>query len=75
MPAQTPRFRTRCGTVAEFDTAVGLGVLCEADGTRHPFHCTAIADGSRDIPVGSEVTFALVAARAGRYEATDIVAR
>jgi CspA family cold shock protein len=66
---------TRFGIVTEFDEPVGLGVLSESDGTRHPFHCTAIADGSRDIRIGTEVTFGLVAARAGRYEATDIVAR
>jgi cold shock CspA family protein len=66
---------TRFGTVAEFDEPVGLGILREPDGTRHPFHCTAITDGSRDIQIGAEVSFSLVAARAGRYEATDIVAR
>lgn len=66
---------TRFGTVAEFDEPAGLGVLSEPDGACHPFHCTAIADGSRDIQVGAQVTFSLVAARAGRYEATDIVAR
>lgn len=57
----------------EFDEGVGLGVLSCPDGTRYPFHCTAIADGSRVIPVGTQVTFRLLAARAGRYEATDIV--
>ncbi len=47
----------------------------EVDGgeVRHPFHCTAIADGTRDIAVGAEVTFRLAPARGGRFEATDIV--
>lgn len=66
---------TRIGVVEEFDEPAGLGVLSEPDGTRHPFHCTAIADGSRDIPVGAEVTFRLVAGRAGRHEASEILAR
>lgn len=61
------------GTVVEFDEPVGLGVVREGDGTRHPFHCTAIADGSRDIAVGAGVTFTLVAGRAGYHEATDLV--
>lgn len=67
------RTQTRFGTIAEFEEPVGLGVLREIDGTRHSFHCTAIADGSRNIQVGAEVIFRLVAARAGRREATDIV--
>lgn len=66
---------SRVGNVAEFDEPVGLGVLNEPDGSRHPFHCTTIADGSRDIAVGAEVTFRLTTGRAGCYEATDIVAR
>lgn len=63
---------TRFGTVTEFDEPVGLGVLTDQDGAEHPFHCTAIADGSRDIPVGTEVTFRLAAARGGRREAVDL---
>jgi len=63
---------TRRGVVAGFDEPVGLGVLREADGTEHPFHCTGIAGGSRDIAVGTAVTFRLMAARHGRMEATDL---
>jgi cold shock CspA family protein len=37
------------------------------------FHCTAIADGSRTIPVGQPVRFRVVAGRLGRWEATGIV--
>ncbi|MFV0316350.1 MAG: hypothetical protein ACK5O2_05235 [Microthrixaceae bacterium] len=58
-----------------FDEPVGLGVLTEDDGTEWPFHCTAIADGSRDIAVGTEVTFRTRAGRAGRFEAVDLVPR
>ncbi len=42
------------GTVVEFDAAVGLGVI-EADDVAYPFHCIEIADGSRDIAVGTAV--------------------
>jgi cold shock CspA family protein len=59
------------GTVAEFDEARGLGEV-DADGVRYPFHCTAIADGTRTIPVGTEVTFDLRPGGLGRWEATDL---
>jgi cold shock CspA family protein len=59
------------GVVAEFDEARGLGTV-EADGTAYPFHCTAIADGSRTIEVGAAVTFEVSAGGMGRWEATAI---
>jgi cold shock CspA family protein len=59
------------GVVVEFDEPRGLGVI-EADGTRYPFHCTAILDGTRTIPVGASVTFEVRAAGMGRWEATAI---
>ena len=59
------------GTVVEFDEPRGLGVI-DADGTRYPFHCTAILDGTRTIPVGAAVTFEVRAAGLGRWEATRI---
>jgi len=58
------------GTVVEFDRDVGLGVI-EAGGRRYPFHCIEIADGSRDIAVGTEVSFELLC-KLGRYEAAAI---
>ena len=61
------------GTVTTFDKAVGLGEITGDDGRIVPFHCIVIADGSRDIPVGAEVEFALMA-KLGRYEAAHIVA-
>jgi cold shock CspA family protein len=47
-------------------------VIAGADGATYPFHCTAIADGSREIEAGKLVTFTIVAGHLGRFEATDI---
>jgi cold shock CspA family protein len=60
------------GTVTAFDEAIGLGTVTTADGVVHPFHCTAIADGSRTIAVGVPVRFEVVAGRQGRWEATAL---
>jgi cold shock CspA family protein len=59
------------GRVASFDEAVGLGTVEASDG-RYPFHCTLIADGSRSIAVGTEVTFTVWAGRRGVWEAGDL---
>jgi CspA family cold shock protein len=59
------------GTVVEFDEPRGLGTI-ESDGTRYPFHCTAIADGTRTIAVGTKVSFEVRPAGMGRWEATTI---
>jgi len=61
------------GTVASFDDPEGYGTVTAAEpaGTWF-FHCTAIADGTRSIDVGAEVTFEVVAGRLGRFEATDL---
>lgn len=61
------------GTIAAFE-ADGWGVIHGADGFEHPFHCTAIADGSRSIEVGLDVRFDLVPGRQGRWEATAVTA-
>lgn len=55
-----------------FDEHAGLGEVTGVDGTVHPFHCTAIADGTRTIPVGAAVTFAVVPGRSGRWEAVQV---
>ncbi len=62
---------TLAGSVVEFDKAVGLGQVALADGTCYPFHCIEIADGTRDIAVGTAVTFELLG-KLGRYEAARI---
>ena len=62
------------GTVVRFDVQSGLGEVAGGDGTSYPFHCIEIADGSRDIAVGTGVDFALLP-KLGRYEAADIRSR
>jgi CspA family cold shock protein len=69
---RTPSFGTAAGSVTEFDKHAGLGVIVADDAKAYPFHCTAIADGSRDIAVGTAVTFTIVAGHNGQFEATQI---
>ena len=59
------------GTVTGFDDDAGLGTITADDGATYPFHCTAIADGTRTIAVGTQVRFERQA-RLGRYEAAAI---
>lgn len=59
------------GTVVEFDEPRGLGTVA-ADGTAYPFHCTAIADGTRTIDVGATVAFEVRPGGLGRWEATAL---
>ena len=61
------------GTVTTFDKVVGLGEITRDDGAVVPFHCIVIADGSRDIPIGTEVEFDMMG-KLGRYEADHVVA-
>jgi CspA family cold shock protein len=61
------------GTVTTFDKVVGLGEITRDDGAVVPFHCIVIADGSRDIPIGTEVEFDVMG-KLGRYEADHVVA-
>ena len=60
------------GQVASFDSPRGYGVIAADDGTEVTFHCTAIADGSREIEPGTAVTFDLVASHLGRWEAAAV---
>ncbi len=55
-----------------FDDHKGYGVVRGADGVEYFFHCTQIADGSRTIPEGAEVSFAVVPGRLGRWEAAAV---
>jgi cold shock CspA family protein len=60
------------GLVEEFDDGRGIGSILGDDGRRYPFHCTAIADGSRLIAVGARVVFSTAAAHLGRIEARAV---
>jgi cold shock CspA family protein len=63
------------GKVSAFDEHRGLGELTADDGTVYPFHCIAIADGTRTIEVGADVEFDVRAGRMGRWEAAGIKPR
>jgi cold shock CspA family protein len=62
----------REGTVTAFDSKRGLGEIKGADGRAYPFHCTRIADGTREIPVGAAVEFRVAPGPLGRWEAVEI---
>lgn len=57
------------GVVVDFDERAGLGRVRAEDGAELPFHCVAIADGSRVVPVGAGVWFRVAAGLPGRWEA------
>ncbi len=63
---------SRTGSVTSFDDHRGLGEITGDDGVIYPFHCTAIAGGSRTIDEGVAVRFDVVAGRVGRWEAAGI---
>jgi cold shock CspA family protein len=60
------------GTVQSFDQVVGLGTVVDTQGKTFNFHCTAIADGSRNIAVGTAVSFVLKQGALGRVEAVRV---
>jgi len=60
------------GRVAEFDDHRGRGEVEARGGLRFPFHCTAIANGSRTIAQGAAVQFRLVIGPLGALEATAV---
>jgi cold shock CspA family protein len=61
------------GHVRDYDPRRGLGTITPDDGDDPlTFHCTAIVDGSRDIPVGAPVTFGVVPGHLGQWEATTV---
>ena len=63
------------GEVIEFDDAAGIGTVRDDDGTERFFHCTAIADGTRTIAVGTKVTYEVGPGRGGRWEAYRLTPR
>jgi cold shock CspA family protein len=65
--------RSHSGEIATFDSDAGIGTVADDDGSVHPFHCTAIFDGSRLIDEGTRVRFTLTPGQLGHLEARDIV--
>jgi cold shock CspA family protein len=63
------------GRVVVFDDGRGLGEIEADDGKWYSFHCTAIADGTRTIPVDVLVDFDVTAGPLGGYEAGSVRAR
>jgi cold shock CspA family protein len=59
--------------VSHYDDDAGLGTVEAGGAMRYPFHCTAIADGSRHIDAGVRVRFVLAPGHAGRIEARELV--
>ena len=60
--------------VTEFDDPAASGVVRAEDGRRYDFHCTALADGTRTVEVGTPVAFVVAAGHGGRDEARAITA-
>ena len=63
---------TKEGKVVVFDSKRGLGEIRGVDDRTYPFHCTKIADGTREIPVGAAVEFTVAPGPRGRWEAVEI---
>ncbi|MGH9129758.1 MAG: hypothetical protein ACRDY2_12575 [Acidimicrobiales bacterium] len=62
------------GRVAGFDFERGLGTVVDASGAPTPFHCTAVADGTRSIEVGTEVFYEIEPGPGARLWATNVTA-
>ena len=59
------------GVVDSFEAERGIGVVSDGGGT-WSFHCTAIADGTRTIEAGVEVSFEVRPGHLGRWEAAAL---
>jgi len=62
----------RIGVVVEFNAQRGLGVVRDDDGPSYAFHCAALADGTRQVELGTRVVFSVVAGHGGRDEARAV---
>lgn len=60
------------GVVITFDASAGLGTVRTDEGRDLGFHCTQIADGTRNIAEGAAVTFEVIAGRHGRWEGANL---
>ncbi|MGA2529127.1 MAG: hypothetical protein ABSG36_08195 [Acidimicrobiales bacterium] len=63
---------SRLGIVRAFEAERGLGVVVVNGGGGFSFHSSAIADRSRQIALGSPVSFTVVAVPGGRFEAAGL---
>jgi cold shock CspA family protein len=70
-----PNGSTSTGRVVVYDEHRGLGEVEDARGARFPFHCTAIADGSRSIGLEVVVEFRVVTGPIGTREAAEVTPR
>jgi cold shock CspA family protein len=59
--------------VTSYDGERGLGEVEADDGGVYGFHCTALADGSRQVDAGTRVAFLVVAGRSGEWEASSLL--
>lgn len=62
------------GTVEAFDSHQCLGTIVDSVGHRWSFQCTALTDGSREIELGTAVTFLVARRHGGTFEADGIAA-
>ncbi|MCA1691849.1 MAG: cold shock domain-containing protein [Acidimicrobiales bacterium] len=60
------------GVVIAFDAHAGFGSVSADGGPELFFHCTAIADGTRQIEAGTAVSFDVVPGHHGRWEASNV---
>jgi cold shock CspA family protein len=60
------------GVVVAYDDHRGVGEVEDLRGRRVPFHCTAIADGTRTIAVDAHVEFRVVTGPLGTLEAAEL---
>ena len=78
MAGRTPvdEFALRLGRVIEYRSDRGLGTLegtsASGEAQVYPFHCTAIADGGREIADGAAVSFLVGPIGLGVWEAVDV---
>ena len=63
------------GQVTAYDEARAVGEVTDGHGGRWGFHCSAVADGSRSIAVGTPVAFVVQPGHHGRWEATAVTPR
>jgi cold shock CspA family protein len=59
-------------TVTSFDDPRGIGSVTTDDGRVLPFHCTAIADGSRTVAEGAVVLVDVGPGLPGHWEAVAL---